>query len=148
MSASDGELFYVLAPVPHLGNYNDWNADLTRFTKTVIDILSERVLPGLSAELSFAESIDPRYFRDTLLSPLGAGFSIAPLLSQSAWFRFHNRMDKIPNLYLCGAGVHPGGGLPGVVTSAKIVERMVAQDFPSTRVNQPSTEDIVSRSAA
>jgi phytoene desaturase len=148
MSASDGELFYVLAPVPHLGNYNDWNADLTRFTKTVIDILSERVLPGLSAELSFAESIDPRYFRDTLSSPLGAGFSIAPLLRQSAWFRFHNRMDKIPNLYLCGAGVHPGGGLPGVVTSAKIVERMVAQDFPSTRVNQPSTEDIVSRSAA
>jgi phytoene desaturase len=62
------------------------------------------------------------------MSPLGAGFSIAPLLSQSAWGRFHNRMDKVRNLYLCGAGVHPGGGLPGVVTSAKVVERMVRGD--------------------
>ncbi|MEY4667456.1 MAG: hypothetical protein RL518_155 [Pseudomonadota bacterium] len=148
MSVSDGELFYVLAPVPHLGNYNDWNSDLRRFTNTVIEILSERALPGLSAELVFGESIDPRYFRDTLASPLGAGFSIAPLLSQSAWLRFHNRMDKISNLYLCGAGVHPGGGLPGVVTSAKVVERMVRRDFPSVNASQPTITDIISRSAA
>lgn len=148
MAVSDGELFYVLAPVPHLGNYNEWNADLARFTKTVVDILSERALPGLSTELSFAESIDPRYFRDSLLSPYGAGFSIAPLLSQSAWFRFHNRMDKVPNLYLCGAGVHPGGGLPGVVTSAKVIERMVSHDFPSARANHTSIAEILSRSAA
>jgi phytoene desaturase len=148
MSVGDGELFYVLAPVPHLGNYNEWGADLGRFTKTVVDILSERVLPGLSTELDFSESIDPRYFRDTLSSPLGAGFSIAPTLSQSAWFRFHNRMDKIPNLYLCGAGVHPGGGLPGVVTSAKVVERMVAHDFPSMRHTSSSTTPLVARTAA
>jgi phytoene desaturase len=148
MAVSDGELFYVLAPVPHLGNYNEWNADLPRFTKTVVDILSERALPGLSTEISFAESVDPRYFRDSLSSPYGAGFSIAPLLSQSAWFRFHNRMDKVPNLYLCGAGVHPGGGLPGVVTSAKIVERMVTHDFPSVGANQTSIAEILSRSAA
>ena len=148
MSVGDGELFYVLAPVPHLGNYTEWSADLGRFTKTVVDILSERVLPGLSTELAFSESIDPRYFRETLSSPLGAGFSIAPTLSQSAWFRFHNRMDKIPNLYLCGAGVHPGGGLPGVVTSAKVVERMVARDFPSTRLSTSANTELVARSAA
>jgi phytoene desaturase len=120
-----GELFYVLAPVPHLGNFNNWEGEESRFKETVISILEERALPGLSTQLEFSSSIDPRYFKNTLMSPLGAGFSIAPLLRQSAWFRFHNRMDKIENLYLCGAGVHPGGGLPGVVTSAKVIENMV-----------------------
>lgn len=132
MRCSDGDLFYVLAPVPHLGLYNSWRHEEDRFRKTVLTILEERALPGLQAELEFAESVDPRYFRDTLMSPLGAGFSIAPVLSQSAWGRFHNRVDRVPNLYLCGAGVHPGGGLPGVVTSAKVVERLVRNDFPSS----------------
>ena len=148
MALSDGELYYVLAPVPHLGNFDEWNSELSRFTNTVVEILSERVLPGLSTDLNFAESVDPRYFRDTLSSPLGAGFSIAPLLSQSAWLRFHNRMDRIPNLYLCGAGVHPGGGLPGVVTSAKVIERMVARDFPSLQPKRSSIEEILSSTAA
>jgi phytoene desaturase len=130
MRVQDGELFYVLAPVPHLGNYSNWEGDAAQFRDTVIKILEERVMPGLSAELVFSESVDPRYFKDTLLSPLGAGFSIAPLLTQSAWFRFHNRMDRVPNIYLTGAGVHPGGGLPGVVTSAKVIERLVTRDFP------------------
>jgi phytoene desaturase len=131
MQVSDGELFYVLAPVPHLGHYNSWRSDERHFRQTVLSILEKRIMPGLTSELTFAESVDPRYFRDTLMSPLGAGFSIAPLLSQSAWGRFHNRMDKVPNLYLCGAGVHPGGGLPGVATSAKVIEWMVARDYPS-----------------
>jgi phytoene desaturase len=130
MHTSDGELFYVLAPVPHLGLYDSWRYEESHFRGTVLSILEERILPHLQAELVFAESVDPRYFRDTLMSPLGAGFSIAPILSQSAWGRFHNRMDKVPNMYLCGAGVHPGGGLPGVVTSAKVIERMVQRDFP------------------
>ncbi|MFN5061926.1 MAG: phytoene desaturase family protein [Pseudomonadota bacterium] len=125
LSQSESDLFYVLAPVPHLGNYQSWERDEPRFRQTVLEILANRALPGLLENLVFAESVDPRYFRDTLMSPLGAGFSIAPTLSQSAWGRFHNRMDKITNLYLCGAGVHPGGGLPGVVTSAKVVERLV-----------------------
>lgn len=148
MSVSDGELYYVLAPVPHLGNFDAWDSHLNSFKSTVLNILSERVLPGLEEELHFAESVDPRYFRDTLSSPLGAGFSIAPVLTQSAWFRFHNRMDRVPNLYLCGAGVHPGGGLPGVVTSAKVIEKMVARDLPSRNPNQPSIEEILSRTAA
>lgn len=148
MRVSDGELFYVLAPVPHLGNYDGWKFDEPRFKETVLSILQERVLPGLQTELAWGESIDPRYFRDVLMSPLGAGFSIAPLLSQSAWFRFHNRMDKVPNLYLSGAGVHPGGGLPGVVTSAKVVERMVKRDFPSAQPYQSSLAEIAARSVA
>jgi phytoene desaturase len=128
----DGELFYVLAPVPHLGNFSNWEGEERYFQKIVLSILEDRVLPGVSTELVYGQSVDPRYFRDALSSPLGAGFSIAPLLRQSAWFRFHNRMDKIKNLYLCGAGVHPGGGLPGVVTSAKLVEQLVQEDFPTS----------------
>ena len=126
----DEDLFYVLAPVPHLGNYDGWERDESRFRETVISTLEERALPDISKNLLWAESVDPRYFRDVLASPFGAGFSLAPLLSQSAWFRFHNRMDRIENIYLCGAGVHPGGGLPGVVTSAKVVEEMARRDFP------------------
>jgi phytoene desaturase len=131
MKLADGDLFYVLAPVPHLGSFNNWEECEPRFKEIVLSTLEERVLPGLSTELAWSEAVDPRYFRDTLMSPLGAGFSIAPLLSQSGWFRFHNRMDRVANLYLCGAGVHPGGGLPGVVTSAKVVEQIVRRDFPS-----------------
>lgn len=148
MRLNDGELFYVLAPVPHLGNYDSWASDAPIFRENVIKILQERVLPNLSSELVFGEAVDPRYFRDALMSPLGAGFSIAPLLRQSAWFRFHNRMDKVSNVYLCGAGVHPGGGLPGVVTSAKVIEGMVKRDFPSVHSGQVSISEIAARSVA
>ncbi len=123
----DGDLFYVLAPVPHLGNFSSWEEHEPAFKRTVLDVLGQQVLPGVAEQIEFAESLDPRYFRDALSSHLGAGFSIAPLLQQSAWFRFHNRADRVPNLFLCGAGVHPGGGLPGVVTSAKVVERLVRE---------------------
>jgi phytoene desaturase len=129
LELADGDIFYVLAPVPHLGRYNRWHLDEARFKETVVSVLADRVLPDLASEMLWGESLNPRYFRDTLDSPLGAGFSIAPLLRQSAWLRFHNRMDRLENLYLCGAGVHPGGGLPGVVTSAKVVEAMVIKDF-------------------
>ena len=148
MQVSDGELFYVLAPVPHLGNYDGWKVDESQFKETVISTLQERVLPGLASELVWGQSVDPRYFRDELMSPLGAGFSIAPLLSQSAWLRFHNRMDKVNNLYLCGAGVHPGGGLPGVVTSAKIVEAMVKHDFASVQPCHAILSETATRSVA
>lgn len=128
-ASGDGDLFYVLAPVPHLGNFSDWESCEPQFRQTVLSILDERILPELQQNLSFAEALDPRYFRDSLLSHHGAGFSLAPTLQQSAWFRFHNRADKVPNMYLCGAGVHPGGGLPGVVTSAKVIEKLITSDF-------------------
>jgi phytoene desaturase len=138
----DGDSFYVLAPVPHLGLFNSWEQSEERFREVVLKILEERVLPDVRAELLFAESVDPRYFKNTLHSPLGAGFSIAPILSQSAWFRFHNQSDKVQNLYLCGAGVHPGGGLPGVVTSAKVVERLVLRDLSSFASRVPNSFDL------
>lgn len=138
----DGDLFYVLAPVPHLGNFQGWETQEQNFRQTVLEILQERVLPGLIESLDFAEAVDPRYFKQTLHSYHGAGFSLAPTLQQSAWFRFHNRADKVPNLYLCGAGVHPGGGLPGVVTSAKVIERLVSRDFNCSRLERSPLENV------
>jgi len=143
----EGDIFYVLAPVPHLGNFAGWKEGQSAFKERVIDILQQRILPGLAEHLEFAEAVDPRYFRDELMSPLGAGFSIAPTLTQSAWFRFHNRTDKVRNLYLCGAGVHPGAGLPGVVTSAKLVECLAHADL-GHRVKAQSMRDASSERAA
>jgi phytoene desaturase len=130
LAEEEGDSFYVLAPVPHLGLFDDWKEQAGKFEDVVLEILRERVLSGLDDTLEFSSSIDPRYFRDELSSAHGSGFSIAPTLSQSAWFRFHNQSDKVKNLYFCGAGVHPGGGLPGVVTSAKVVERIILKDYP------------------
>jgi phytoene desaturase len=130
LAEEQGDSFYVLAPVPHLGLFDDWKEQRGTFEGVVREILRERVLPGLDDSIEFSSSIDPRYFRDELSSANGSGFSIAPTLSQSAWFRFHNQSDRVKNLYFCGAGVHPGGGLPGVVTSAKVVERIVLKDYP------------------
>jgi phytoene desaturase len=88
--------------------------------------LEARYLPGLSRHIVTQRAIDPRYFRDVLGSYLGSAFSVEPVLTQSAWFRPHNVSEDIPNLYLAGAGTHPGAGIPGVLSSAKIVAHLVA----------------------
>ena len=69
--------------------------------------------------------IDPRHFQDTLNSYLGSAFSVEPILTQSAWFRPHNRSEDVANLYFAGAGTHPGAGIPGVLSSGKIVAEMI-----------------------
>ena len=82
-------------------------------------------MPGLSRHIVTELQVDPRYFRDALNSPLGSAFSVEPILSQSAWFRPHKQSEDVPNLYLVGAGTHPGAGLPGVISSGKIVAEMI-----------------------
>jgi phytoene desaturase len=121
------EAFYVLAPVPHLGAEIDWERVAPVFRDRVLGFLEERYLPGLRENLAALHHIDPRHFRDTLKSHLGAAFSVQPLLTQSAWFRPHNRADEFDNLYFVGAGTHPGAGLPGVLASAKIADDLIAQ---------------------
>jgi phytoene desaturase len=148
LRARDGDLFTVVAPVPHLGNYDGWKFDATRFKDTVLSILEDRVLPGLPAALVFAEAVDPRYFRDVLMSPLGAGISAGSLSPQSTWFQFPNCMEKVRNLYVCGAAPPPGGGLAGVVASAKLIERSVRRDFPSVQEYQSPLSEIAARSVA
>ena len=89
--------------------------------------LEDHFLPDLSRHLVTEHMIDPRHFRDTLNSYLGSAFSIEPILTQSAYFRPHNRSQELPNLYFVGGGTHPGAGLPGVLSSAKIVDDLITE---------------------
>ncbi|MEI7670231.1 MAG: phytoene desaturase family protein, partial [Pseudomonadota bacterium] len=126
-AAKDGEdAFYVLVPVPNL-KYKQWSeAEYAEYSEHIITQLEIRLLPELRSHLIAKHHISPLYFRDALLSEHGSGFSLQPLLTQSAWFRYHNQDARIKNLYLVGAGTHPGAGLPGVLNSAKIIEKAMS----------------------
>ena len=117
--------FYALVPVPNLAAKIDWTAQAAPFKALLQAELTRRILPGLSDCIVDQHVITPRYFSDQLQAPLGSGFSITPKLTQSAGFRFPNRSSTLSNLYFVGAGTHPGAGVPGVVTSAKVVERLM-----------------------
>ena len=119
------DAWYVLAPVPHLGGSTDWASAAAPFRDALVAHLESRYLPGLSHHIVTERCIDPRFFRDTLNSHMGSGFSVAPTLWQSAWFRPHNQSEDIPNLYFVGAGTHPGAGVPGVISSGQIVARLI-----------------------
>jgi phytoene desaturase len=119
------DAFYVLSPVPHLAGPTDWSTAQRPYRDAIMDFLERNYLPDLSKHLVTEHIIDPRHFRDDLNSYLGSAFSVEPLLTQSAWFRPHNRSEEVPNLYLVGAGTHPGAGLPGVLTSAKIADDLI-----------------------
>ncbi len=118
--------FYVLCPVPNLDGNVDWKIEGPRLQERIVDALDETMLPGLKTHIQEPFFMTPEDFAHDYLSVSGAGFSIAPHFTQSAWFRFHNRAEGIENLYLVGAGTHPGAGLPGVVSSAKVIERLIA----------------------
>jgi phytoene desaturase len=98
-----------------------------------MQFLEANYLPDLQANIVAEHHIDPTHFRDTLNSHLGAAFSAQPLLTQSAWFRPHNRADEFDNLYFVGAGTHPGAGLPGVLASAKIADDLITAGLSESR---------------
>lgn len=131
-SASDPSLapagcdaFYVLAPVPHLQSGTDWRVEAEPYRAAVQRRLEETVLPGLGESIVSSRVLTPLDFRDRLSSVNGAAFAMEPQLFQSAWFRPHNVSEEVRGLYLVGAGTHPGAGLPGVVSSANILDRIV-----------------------
>jgi phytoene desaturase len=119
------DTFYVLAPVPHLGSDTDWRTQAEPYRQSIERRLSETLLPGLSQEIVTSRMMTPQDFQDSLSSYRGAAFGLAPSLMQSAWFRPHNRSEEVRNLYLVGAGTHPGAGLPGVLSSARILDTVV-----------------------
>jgi phytoene desaturase len=119
--------FYVLAPVPNLRAPIDWGRAAPLLRDRVVAQLEARVLPGLSRHITTERIMTPVDFATDYLSRHGAGFSVAPTLLQSAWLRFHNRA-ALPGLYLVGAGTHPGAGVPGVLTSAKLVETLLVAE--------------------
>jgi|TARA_B100000795_G_scaffold125615_1_gene93723 phytoene desaturase len=121
----DCESFYVLCPVPNLQGDVDWEKEAPILRDRIVSSLEETILPDLSSVIDEVFWMTPEDFARDYRSMHGAGFSIEPRLTQSAWFRFHNRDSAISNLYFVGAGTHPGAGLPGVVSSAKVVEELL-----------------------
>jgi phytoene desaturase len=119
------EAFYVLSPVPHLDAGIDWDTAARPYRDAIIGFLEENYLPDLEANIVAEHYIDPLHFRNTLNSYKGSAFSVEPILTQSAWFRPHNRSEDFDNLYFVGAGTHPGAGLPGVLSSSKIAEDLI-----------------------
>lgn len=124
--APDGhEAFYVLSPVPHLGADIDWTKAAKPYRDVIMQFLEDNYLPDLQANIVAEHTIDPLHFQNTLNSYMGSAFSVEPVLTQSAWFRPHNRSEDFDNLYFVGAGTHPGAGLPGVLSSSKIAEDLI-----------------------
>ncbi len=125
-----GENFYVLSPVPHLGSGVDWRTAAKPYRDAIMQFLEDNYLPDLQANLIAEHYIDPLHFEGELNSRMGSAFSVQPTLTQSAWFRPHNRADDFDNLYFVGAGTHPGAGLPGVLSSAIIAENLIGPAAP------------------
>jgi phytoene desaturase len=124
--APDGcDAFYVLSPVPHLGGKTDWATAGEKYRRALSAALGDSILPDLEQELVTSRIMTPQDFQDRLLSYRGAAFGLEPVLTQSAWFRPHNRSEEIERLYLVGAGTHPGAGLPGVLSSARVLDQVV-----------------------
>ncbi|WP_022977575.1 phytoene desaturase [Nevskia ramosa] len=119
------DAFYVLSPVPHLASGTNWAHEAERYRKSIEKLLSATLLPGLENEIVTSRLLTPQDFQDRLNSVNGAAFSLEPILTQSAWFRPHNRSEDVDNLYLVGAGTHPGAGLPGVLSSARVLDTVV-----------------------
>ncbi|MBR0664736.1 phytoene desaturase [Roseomonas hellenica] len=121
--------FYALAPVPNLAQQIDWKAAGPGYADRILAALERRVLPGLRDDLDTLRIFTPEDFRVELNAHLGSAFSLEPILTQSAWFRVHNRDAVLRNLYFVGAGTHPGAGVPGVIGSAKATARLIAEDL-------------------
>lgn len=125
MAPSGCDSFYVLSPVPNLESNVDWESQAEPYRKAVEKRLSETVLPGLGAHIISSKVTTPLDFQHDLYAFRGAGFSFEPILTQSAWFRPHNRSEDVESLYIVGAGTHPGAGVPGVLSSARVLDSVV-----------------------
>ncbi len=124
--APDGcDTFYVLSPVPHLDADIDWTRAAEPYRQRVAQWLERTMLPGLGRQVVSSRLMTPLDFRDRLGSLKGAAFGLAPVMTQSAWFRPHNVSEEVRHLYLVGAGTHPGAGVPGVLSSAKVLDEVV-----------------------
>lgn len=127
MAPEGHEGFYVLSPVPHLDADVDWNEMAPKYRDAIMNFLEENYLPDLQENLVAEHYIDPLHFQDVLNSYKGSAFSVEPILTQSAWFRPHNKSEDVDNLYFVGAGTHPGAGLPGVLSSSIIAQDLIGK---------------------
>ncbi len=124
MAPTDQDAFYVLVPVPNnLSNIN-WSKEGEKFKSLILEKMDKTVLPGIKKNVLSDFYLTPDYFEKELATLHGSGFSIQPKFSQSAYFRFHNQSEIFKNLYFVGAGTHPGAGMPGVLSSAKVLDKL------------------------
>jgi phytoene desaturase len=135
MAPKGHDAFYVLSPVPNQLSGIDWKDKQEAYFNAILETLEERELPSLRSHLTTKFSVDPRYFEGELRSHQGAAFGLEPRLTQSAYFRYHNKSSEVDGLYFVGASTHPGAGMPGVLSSAKVVEKLVGP----ARKTSPST---------
>jgi phytoene desaturase len=130
MAPAGHDCFYALIPVPNQLSGIDWKSQAKPFRDRVMRYMEENYLPGLSERLVTERLFTPLDFETTLNTFRGSGFSFEPVFTQSAWFRPHNESEDVENLFFCGAGTHPGAGVPGVLSSAKIVENLLCDRLP------------------
>ncbi len=124
--APDGhDCFYVLVPVPNNQSGLDWSVEGDKIKNLVIDKMEKNLLPNLRENIVEEFYLTPDYFEKELNTKYGSGFSIQPKFSQSAYFRFHNKSEIYDGLYFVGAGTHPGAGVPGVLSSAKVLDKIL-----------------------
>ncbi len=121
--------FYVLCPVPNLQGNINWDTESENLKERIINELSKTIMPNLQNVITDVFWMNPKDFKTDYNSMHGSGFSIAPIFTQSAWFRYHNKDNKVKNLYFSAAGAHPGAGIPGVLSSAKVVENIIKSEL-------------------
>ena len=125
MAPEGNDCFYVLVPVPNNQSKIDWDIEGEKMKKLVIDKMEEDLMPNLKENIVEEFYLTPDYFEKDLNTKYGSGFSIQPKFTQSAYFRFHNKSEVYDGLYFVGAGTHPGAGVPGVLSSAKVLDKII-----------------------
>ena len=125
MAPEGNDCFYVLVPVPNNQSNIDWSIEGEKMKNLVIDKMQNDLMPNLKENIVEDFYLTPDYFEKDLNTKHGSGFSIQPKFSQSAYFRFHNKSEVYDGLYFVGAGTHPGAGVPGVLSSAKVLDKII-----------------------
>jgi len=125
MAPEGSDCFYVLVPVPNNQSNIDWQIEGEKMKNLVIDKMERDLMPNLRSHIVSDFYLTPDYFEKELNTKYGSGFSIQPKFTQSAYFRFHNKSEIYNGLYFVGAGTHPGAGVPGVLSSAKVLDKLI-----------------------
>jgi len=143
MAPEGHDAFYVLSPVPNQESGIRWEEKQEAYFDAILETLEERELPGLRSHITTRHSVDPRYFESELRSHQGAAFGLEPRLTQSAYFRYHNQSPDVQGLYFAGASTHPGAGMPGVLCSAKVLERIIPRVATRTHYGVQSARQAI-----
>ncbi|MDB3943560.1 phytoene desaturase family protein [Candidatus Pelagibacter sp.] len=125
MAPEGNDCFYVLVPVPNNQSGINWNTEGEKMKSLIINKMEKDLMPNLKENIVEDFYLTPDYFEKDLNTKFGSGFSIQPKFTQSAYFRFHNKSEIYDGLYFVGAGTHPGAGVPGVLSSAKVLDKIL-----------------------